>query len=82
MLVEVELQLLICHIDTQLLKWIATEVFKSKDVENSNAEHVHCLSAEWVEYWIDPVHKGMNDWAFVSQDRRKENSYGNRHHDL
>lgn len=38
MLVEVELDLLVCDIDAQLFKRVLLEVFKSKDVQDS---HIH-----------------------------------------
>ena len=38
-LVEVELQLLIGHVDTQLLKRVATKVLKTKDVQDPDVQH-------------------------------------------
>lgn len=37
-LVEIKLDLLICNVDAQLLKWVLLEVFKPKDVQDS---HIH-----------------------------------------
>lgn len=39
MLIEVELQLFISNVDTQLLKWIGTKILKPKNIQNPNSSH-------------------------------------------
>lgn len=40
MLVEIELQLFIGYVDTQLLKRVGTEILEPKNVQNSNVSHI------------------------------------------
>ena len=49
MLVEVELDLLIGDVDTQLLEGVPLEVLKAKDVQDANVEAVVPLAGRWGE---------------------------------
>ena len=57
LMVEVTLQLLVCQVDTKLLKTVVLKIFEPKDIENANMKMVQAVCG--LQVAVEPRHNPL-----------------------